>query len=336
MLMMILAAAAAPAPPHPSPLKVFRDWIVGCDNGRACHAVALMPENGGDGGATMAVHRGPEAGAPPEIDFTLDGDGAAGLAAGGKTLPVRLVRQADGATVAPADVPAVIAALRTAPSLEILDSKGGALGTVSLAGASAALLYMDAAQERVGNVTALARPGTLPAERVPPPPPLPVIRSVRIGNGLPSTLTPARLAALRKEQGCTLDEVGGPDTVETYALDSGRTLILLACGSGAYNVSVVPLIATRDGSGLRIAPAAFDSPPEAGDDGKPVLTNAEWDPKAERLSGYDKGRGVGDCGVTQKYAWDGARFRLVEQNEMSECRGSVDYITTWRARVVRP
>ena len=46
------------------------------------------------------------------------------------------------------------------------------------------------------------------------------------------------------------------------------------------------------------------------------------------------GRGVGDCGVHQDYVWDGTRFRLVQQEEMSECRGSLDYITTWRAQVV--
>ena len=28
-------------------------------------------------------------------------------------------------------------------------------------------------------------------------------------------------------------------------------------------------------------------------------------------------------------------FRLVEQSEMGECRGSTDYITTWRALVRR-
>src|SRR4051812_7911274 len=58
-LLLLLAAAAAP---HPAPLKIYQDWIVGCDNGGACHAVALMPENGE--GATMAVKRGPEAAAP--------------------------------------------------------------------------------------------------------------------------------------------------------------------------------------------------------------------------------------------------------------------------------
>jgi hypothetical protein len=48
---------------------------------------------------------------------------------------------------------------------------------------------------------------------------------------------------------------------------------------------------------------------------------------------FAKGRGIGDCGVGDDYVWDGDRFRLAEQIAMGECRGSVDYITTWRARV---
>jgi hypothetical protein len=31
--------------------------------------------------------------------------------------------------------------------------------------------------------------------------------------------------------------------------------------------------------------------------------------------------------------WDGARFRLVHLEEMPECRGAIDYLTTWRAQV---
>ncbi|HTG39817.1 DUF1176 domain-containing protein [Sphingomonas sp.] len=53
------------------------------------------------------------------------------------------------------------------------------------------------------------------------------------------------------------------------------------------------------------------------------------------LASYAKGRGIGDCGVSQRFIWDGPRFRLIEQAEMSECRGSIDYITTWRAMPVR-
>jgi hypothetical protein len=334
-ILALIAAAAALPEPHPSPLRLFQDWIVGCDNGRACHAIALAPENGGDG-ATMTVRRGPEAEARPEIDFDLDGAAAAGLAADGRKLPVRLVRKSEGMGVAPGDAAAVIAALRSAHSLTLLDAKGQSLGDVSLAGASAALLYMDDRQQRIGTVTALARPGPAPARAIPAPPPLPVVRAAPAATGPAIALGAARVTALRREQKCAIDDVGGPDSVETYKLDAGRSLVLLACGSGAYNVSVMPLIADAGGGGIRIAPAGFDAPQDWWDHGRPMLINAEWDPKTRLLSAHNKGRGIGDCGTVQDYAWDGARFRLVRQEEMDVCRGSLDYIATWRARVVRP
>jgi hypothetical protein len=335
-IILLLAAAAAPVPPRPSKLEVYRDWTVGCDNGRTCQAVALMPDGDPEGGVTMAVRRGAEPEARPEVDFALDATGAVALAADGKRLPVRLVARPQERAVAPADVPAVIAALRSARTLSLLDAKGGSLGGVSLAGASAALLYMDDQQKRIGTVTALARPGPKPASIVPPPPPLPVVRAAPAGSGPVIVLGAARTAALRKQQGCVLDDVGGPDTVETFPLDPERTLVLLACGSGAYNVSIVPLIAQRAGGEIGIQRAPFDAPKDWWEDGKPVLINADWDPKKRLLSSYAKARGLGDCGVMQDYAWDGARFRLVHQEEMGECRGSIDYITTWRAQVVRP
>ena len=329
MLILAFAAAAAAAPvPHPSPLKTFHDWIVGCDNGRACHAVALLPEDG-EGGVTMAVRRGPEGGAQPQVDFTLDGAGAVGLAADGKKLNVRLKPASDGAIVAAEDVPAVIAALRSARSLTLLDAKGAPLGAVSLAGASAALLYMDDQQKRVGTVTALARPGPQPASAVPAPPPIPVVRSASVAAGPAMNLNATQVAAMRRREGCMIEEVGGPVFLEKHRLDAKRTLVLLGCGSGAYNMSVVPLIAEGSGRDVRINVAPFDN---AGAD-KPMLTNADWDEKSGLLSSYAKGRGLGDCGVSQHYAWDGSRFRLVTQEEMSECRGSIDYITTWRAEV---
>jgi hypothetical protein len=145
------------------------------------------------------------------------------------------------------------------------------------------------------------------------------------------SLSAAQVAATRRREGCTIEEVGGPAFLETHKLDASRTLVLLGCGSGAYNLSVVPLIAEGSGRDVRINVAPFD---DQGAD-KPMLTNADWDEKSGLLSSYAKGRGIGDCGVAQHYAWDGTRFRLVEQTEMSECRGSIDYITTWRAKVTR-
>jgi hypothetical protein len=331
MIPALLLAAAATGP-QPASLKTFQDWTVGCDNGRACHAVALMPETWPDDGLTMSVRRGPEAGAQPVVAFELGADSkASAVIADGKRLAVRLVG-ADGETrVAPADAAAAIAALRSAGQLRLESAGGTPLGTVSLKGASAALLYMDEQQRRVGTATALVRPGTK-AAGIPPPPPLPVV-TARLPGSRPLAVSAATLGALRRKHGCTLDEVGGPEEHETSAIGPSETLLLLACGSGAYNVSYVPFVIRRGQGGARLAP--FDISPEYWDDGKPILVNAGWDKERGLLTAFSKGRGLADCGTSSEFAWDGSRFRLVEQAEMDECRGSTDYITTWRARVVR-
>jgi hypothetical protein len=332
MIIALLAAAAA-ATPQPAELKTFQDWTVGCDNGRACQAVGLMPEDWPDDALTMSVRRGAEAGAQPVVAFDLGSAGTpASLAAGGQRLPVRLVAADDGETrVAPADSATAIAALRSASQLELRGADGKSLGTVSLKGASAALLYMDEQQRRIGTAMALVRRGPAAATIVPPP--LPVVVALPRLSARGQVLGAAALQALRRKHGCTIDEVGGPEEAEIAALSAGQTLLLLACGSGAYNVSYVPFIVTRGG---RAELASFDYRPGWwAEEGKPMLVNAAWDSERGLLTSFAKGRGLADCGTGSDYAWDGRAFRLVEQTEMSECRGSRDYITTWRARVVR-
>ena len=331
--MIVAALLAAAALPQPSALKTFQDWTVGCDNGRACQAVALVPEHWPDDALTMSVRRGPEAGAQPVLVFDLGSDSnPAWLSAKGNRLAVRLVG-AEGLTgVAPADVRTLVSALRSAGSLEVSAADGKSLGTVSLKGASAALLYMDEQQRRVGTATALVSPGTRPPAGLSPPA-LPVVVAPRVSRARPHALGAAAIRALRAKHGCAIDEVGGPDEAEAVALSGRDTLLLLACGSGAYNVSYVPFVVRPGG---RAELAAFDHRPGWwAEEGKPMLINAGWDEERGLLVSYSKGRGLGDCGTTSEYAWDGRAFRLVEQAEMGECRGSVDYITTWRAKVVR-
>ena len=331
--MIIAALLAASAAPHPTELKTFQDWTAGCDNGRACQAVALMPEDMPDDSLTMSVRRGPETGAQPVVAFDAGSAGdPAALSADGRRLALRLIGGPDGATRgAPADTEAAIAALRSAARLQLLGANGKPLGTVSLKGASAALLYMDEQQRRLGTPTALVRRGANGA--VPAPPPLPVVNAPPVARARAVALGAAALQALRKKHGCTLDEVGGPEEAESHALTAGETLLLLACGSGAYNVSYVPFIVRRGG---RAELAAFDYKPGWwAEEGKPMLINADWDKDRGLLTSFAKGRGLADCGTESDYAWDGLAFRLVEQAEMDECRGSRDYITTWRARVVR-
>jgi hypothetical protein len=326
--LLLLAAAV----PQPAELKTFQDWTVGCDNGRACHAVGLMPENWPDDALTMSVRREPDAGSLPVVAFEIGADSnAASVSADGKRLAARLVG-ADGETrVTPADTVAVIDALRSAGRLQLQAAEGKSLGTVSLRGASAALLYMDEQQRRTGTPTALVRRGTGASAVLPPP--LPVVAAPPVSRARPVALGPAALRALRSKHGCTIDDVGGPEEAESAALTAGETLLLLACGSGAYNVSYLPFVVRRGGR-AELAPFDF-RPGWWAEEGKPMLINAGWDKERGLLTSFAKGRGLGDCGTSADYAWDGRAFRLVEQSEMAECRGSRDYITTWRAQLVR-
>jgi hypothetical protein len=118
-------------------------------------------------------------------------------------------------------------------------------------------------------------------------------------------------------------------------LDAAHTLVMVLsiCGNGAYNYFTKALIIPN--SGTPVAVAKFNAPSIMGEPGNadPGLVNASYDAKTRRLATYAKGCGLGDCGMTQQFAWDASRFRLVEQSEIGECRGSVDYIRTWRAAV---
>ncbi len=310
MLLLALLAAAAP---QPGALRTFADWTVGCDNVRSCQAVALLPEAGGDGHVTMSLRR--DAGADADTVVSFRGEAARGgaLVADGRRLPVRLIATGDNVIVHPADAAALVAALRSARALRLVDAGGTALGAVSLAGAPAALDYMDEAQ--AGAVAA----------------PLPEVRLAPPAQDLAPEFAPERIAALREEVGCTIGEVGGPDQHDAIQIADGTTLVLLACGTGAYNLGTVPLIA-RAGSGA-IAAAPFDVD-DVIDDGLPRLVNAAWDDGRRLLTTHSLARGIGDCGTRADYGWDGTRFRLVRQAEMGECRGATDYIIVWRARVL--
>jgi hypothetical protein len=333
--MSILVLLGTLAAPQPAELRTFTDWTVGCDNGRACHAVALMPESWPEEGMTMSLRRGPEAQAPVEIRFDHGEKPAVALRANGRRLGARLRFADNGLEVAPDGRAEVLAALRAAPRLEVIGKEGATIGTVSLAGASAAMLYMDEQQKRLGTVTALVRSGPKPASAVPPPPPLPVVTAAPVPKAPAHKLPAARLKALRRQAQCDTDAVGGPDYHDISRIGPAHILLLLSCGAGAYNVSYVPYVLTGRGAAVQVRIAPFDLRPEVWDEGVPILVNAEWDPEQRLLTSFAKGRGLGDCGVGRSYAWDGARFRLVAQFEMAECRGSVDYIDTWRATVRR-
>lgn len=332
MIGLALFAATAAASPAPASLKTFGDWIVGCDNGRACGARSLLPDDDLEA-LTFSIDRGAGAADAPTIDLTSDNDGVVALTADGKRLAVRLSTVNGVTRVVGTDAFAFIEGIKPAKRMGLLNAKGAEVSHASLSGLNAALLYMDEQQKRLGTVTALVRKGAKPASAVPATPVLPVIASPVAAKMAPRLLTKANLAAILKPLEC--EPEAGDDYQPVYArLDARTTLAIVPhpCGNGAYNYFSYAFLVDNAGKYVR---ARFDAPTGMGPDDDGTLVNADWDAKLNLVTTYAKGRGIGDCGSAQTFAWDGTRFRLSEQADMGECRGSTDYITTWRAKVVR-
>ena len=334
--MLILALlAAAQAAPAPTEVKTFGDWAVACDNLRACEATSLTPgEDFSDDSPQVSIAReaGPAGALTVEITPNADYRGSYRIDIDGK--PV-----SSGALVGTSVI------LRGAAAAQLVDSmlKGQAMATrasdgkplsqASLKGISASLRYFDAGQGRAGTVTALVAKGPKAATSVLAVPPAPQIRFVR-PTGKAEVITATLRAAMGKQSDCDSVYEGGEGEkpeVETHALGGGKTLALIPCGSGAYNFSTVPFVI--EGGKARVA--RFDQVPgwtEA--EGIATLVNAGWDPAKAELGSYMKGRGIGDCGSSETYVWDGAMFRLVEARTMGECRGSNNWLRTWKAQAV--
>lgn len=323
--MFLLALAAAAGQPQPGELKTFGDWTVGCDNARACQAVALVPEGENrDGYLLLVVRRDAGPAARAVMTFTTD-----------KSLPGSIALRVDGKPVlrvARRSLLAVPRELADGRRAALTDAKGNTLASASLAGLAAAFLYMDERQGRIGTVGALRRWGTKPDSAVPAPPPLPRIVQPAPTARPPRTLSAAAAARLIGPDNARCEYAQGPVRPRAFRLDARHSLALVAhpCGNGAYNFMSSVFVIDEAG---RATPARFDM--ATGVDGRPgnILVNADWDPATRHLSDFAKARGLGDCGAGGEYAWDGARFRLVRQERMDECRGSTDYITTWRAAV---
>jgi len=317
------------ARPKPGDVKVFGAWAVACDNGAACTALSMAPDDvtQTEAGVTIARAPGPDAPVTITIGTPFAAFKRIALAVDGRTLATGHPDASRSFTVTGPVAMTLARALATGTAaVARLDDR-----TVPLVitGAAAALRYADAQQGRAGTPGALVATGTTPPATTPPT--LPTIVAAPLADRRAQPPAAPLLAQMRQRTRCAADEFG-PVTNETIALDATTDLVLLSCGSGAYNVIAKPML-VRAG---RASVAPFDLSPEFGEPGAgPSIVNGGYDAKTGLLSTYAKGRGIGDCGVAQDYAWDGTRFRLAEMRTMGECRGALGWPTVWRAAVAR-
>lgn len=326
-----VSPADAEAAPAPGELKTFRDWTVACDNVKRCTMASLGPDMGDFPPYTMQVARaaGPAGGYELSLAAQSEGDAApAAVTVDGR----RFALAPDG--LAGDGAARLVAAMAMGKALTLADAKGKPLGNVSLAGAAASLRYIDAEQGRAGTVTATVAKGDGPVAAVPAAPATPVIVAPALA-GTAAVPTKAQLADMRRIAKCEERMANDNWTVKTGAVGGGATLVLLPCSAGAYN-EIDALFVIRDG---KVALADVDAPSgfeETGADAQtPVRSVVNGDVENGTVGSYAKGRGLGDCGVSQSFAWDGRRLRLAEQHAMGECRGNPDYLRTWIAKVER-
>lgn len=320
------AAAAGPIQSYDS----YKSWLVACDNVLGCEAKGFA-ENA-DKSTEMVIDR--VAGARGALTLRIRAEGHFALAdvriddrpAGLRSSDWSVSDDDDG-TLITAKTPAVVRAfvnrLRNGFRLTLGES-----GDVPLDGLTAALLRIDERQGRIGGVTALVRAGAALPTSVPEPPAMPFIPD----HPIKATLAPGEASLLMAgvrashsalfekeecEQGVSSTDAGA------WALDERRALVLIPCSMGAYQGSFLAFIAPRKGGGaaerLILALPYLGSDP--GGDTVDILTEGDFDPASGTLWMRDKGRGLGDCGQSAIWTWDGNVFRLSSMTMQNACGG---------------
>lgn len=331
------AGASTAAPAVHTETRKFRDWLVVCDNGNDCVAFGPAVDGGADGWIRVAMQAGPTA--RPQITAGLF-DRVAEAGALGLSIDGRRFALSDLPVNGPQDS---LGVMRNAGP-EVIDAlaKGRRLGldlnqadTVALSpkGVAAALLWIDERQGRLGTTTALVRRGTKPASTVPAAPALPSLTpaSAAAQTHLPQPVLPAAFEARADVKQCRSDTAFSP-TFQTQItvdrLSADQELWGVPCFSGAYNFGLRYFVTGPKGADPQAL--RFPTSREPADE----VVNGEYDPGSRTLSGFNKGRGIGDCGIASTWVWTGRDFALQSESEMRECWGvpSDQWPSTWRSR----
>ncbi|WP_322011753.1 DUF1176 domain-containing protein [Paraburkholderia sp. J12] len=356
---LIISSVAATAPTATaatikrpwSYYRSFKDWEVACDNVKRCIAVGaldtdtnlvvwLTREAGPDGGMSLRMATARPAAA---AQMRIDGRPFDATPAKWKALP----NQPDSAypsrfaTDDVAVVSAWVEAARNATTLSFGDPAGADTPKTSLAGLSAALLAIDAAQGRVGTVTAWVRKGTASATSVPAAQPLPVApRAAAASPALPAAEARRLIAATRTQfradiKKCASDDDSDPDAKaqrsrdnSAEALSDKEALVALACDeSGAYNhtslwyrvqrAAPYKAVPVDFGANASAGIGSSDSPAPA----KNELSDAAFDSRSGQLESLTRVRSLGDCGDITRWIFDSSAFVLKEERTEGSCIG---------------
>lgn len=333
LLALFLTGATAPAFAQPPTetvplLREIKQWVIGCDNLRNCHALSAPSGVDEEDYSSLTLHLWHQAGPQGYLRLRFDHRGEdvdlSTLLLDGKPLGLELTQdlhielddQGGDPEVQSFGVIEDAAARRWLQRLrngQRLQLPGDEAAHVSLSGLSASLLLMDAVQGRLDNVTALSRPGKGAASEVAPRAPAPVLRKFTAAAPLTAEeqagLVAAALQAVKSEEGEPEATVG--------ALTAQQAMTVTRYDCAAYNCEFD--VSSRE----RQAPykdTPMDLQPLPLEDAA-LQGSVGYDEASGTLSYFYKQRGIGDCGGGASWVFDGERFQLSEFHRMPRCTG---------------
>lgn len=325
----------------------FKNWEVACDNVKRC--VAQGANDGASEGEEIVVWLSRDAGPDGEMRLEI----ASGKAVGADQMRIDArtfntdpakwktwqahSAQSYGRRMATDDVSVItawVSAARDAHTMSLGDPTAAGARKLSLAGLSAALLAVDSVQGRVGTVTAWRRPGVTPASSVPASSPLPVVGPAPPAPQMPAAEEQRIVEAAFKRfqadvQDCYMGDEplkAAPKGSAVQALSASEALVMLDCADPSYNGASLWYRVSRrapfDGTRLELdgnAGAVADT--DAGERLSNGLAGARYDPEQRSLESFERNRGVGDCGATTRWIFDGTKFVLAARRVQGQCVG---------------
>lgn len=194
---------------------------------------------------------------------------------------------------------------------EFLDGNGDRHAPrFSLSGLSASLLWIDEKQARLGSPR---EAGGVPAGLEP-------VEAAAGGNaGGPGTDLPEEVLIVHNEHGdCeAFEDLPNGHEYITIPLNGERTMYLVPCYAGAYNFAHAAYIM----EGSRVTRHWFaDYADDVGWTATDVIVNPEWEGGGlGRLSMFNRGRGIGDCGSTGLWQVSEGRLRMLKFTYKADC-----------------
>ncbi|CAG67717.1 MULTISPECIES: DUF1176 domain-containing protein [Acinetobacter] len=310
-----------------------QDWEVYCSNTGTCRAAGYQSDDGSQQPASILLTREAGSKQPVQAEFALAGDDQETFAANkiknirfyvnGKDLGTVSVKGVDSPLMGKLSTAQVNGLLQQATQkVDIVFKNNHYVWKISDSGMTAALLKVDDFQKRIGTVGALVKKGKSDDSKVLMPQPKLVIKKVKTADQPYLTLNPknkqyASLYKLLMAAQPTPKEDGfcegvydfdsdaiTAQSIELYKLTNNKVLATTLCWRGAYNEGYGAWVLNQSLTG----PATY-------------ITQSASDIASGIISSAQKGRGIGDCWMSQSWIWNGQKYVQNQDMWTGMCKG---------------